>query len=172
MRFEDYKRAFSQEAIGRYDIAPVYADIHLFTHLVEDLAAPFVQQKIDKVVAIDSLGFVLGTAVALRLKKGIILARKEGGIPISNSLKIQRSFVDYTGAEKKLELNRRLILENENLLIVDDWVEAGSQVRAVISMIEELGARVAGISCIGSDRNEKTEDLFTQYNLKSIGVNV
>ena len=38
-------------------------------------------------------------------------------------------------------------------------------------MIEKLGGNIVGISSIGSDRNEKTEELFNKYQLKSIGIN-
>ena len=157
---------------GRYDISPIYSIPKIFNQLIDDIISLHKGRKIDKVIAIDSVGFVLGTAVALKMNCGLILARKEGKIPLSKDMLIVKSFVDYTGRKKALEVNRSLIEKDSKYLIVDDWVETGAQAQSIIDMIEEMGGFVVGISSVGSDRNSKTEKLFEKYNLKSIGINV
>lgn len=172
MKFEEYKIKFSPNSVGKYDITPIYVDYTLFESLIHDLSAPFTNVEIDKIVGIDALGFILSTAISFQLMKGLVLVRKEGKIPIPDLEKVSRTFIDYSNNEKKLELNKSLIAKNDKILIVDDWVETGLQVKAVISMIEELGAQVVGISCVGADRNSKTEELFEKYNLRALGTNV
>ncbi len=172
MDFNYYKKYFTEESIGRYDMSPLYADPSIFNNLVEDIISPFKNFEIDKIVAIDATGFIIGSAVSVKLQKGLILIRKGGKIPISNDKKLISNFIDYTGKKKSLELDMSMIKKDENYLIIDDWVETGTQVKSTINMIEKLGGNVIGISSIGSDRNEKTEMLFNKYNLFSIGVNV
>lgn len=172
MDFTFYKENFTKGSIGRYDMAPLYANPSLFNKLVEDIIAPFKNETIDNIIALDATGFILGASTATVLNKGLILIRKGGKIPLEKNRKIHKEFVDYTGETKSLEIDKSMISRNKKYLIIDDWVETGSQVRAAIAMIEELGGIVIGISCIGSDRNEKTEELFVNYNLTSIGVNV
>ncbi|SOE23815.1 adenine phosphoribosyltransferase [Spirosomataceae bacterium TFI 002] len=172
MDFSYYKKYFSNGNIGRYDIAPIYADSALFKTMVVDIISPFKNIAVDKIVAIDASGFILGTAISQHLKKGLILVRKGGKIPLDYKRKLTTEFTDYTGNLKSLELAIEMIQKGENYLIIDDWIETGSQVKAAINMIEELGGNVVGISTIGADRNELTEELFDKYNLKSIGINV
>lgn len=172
MDFNYYKQYFTEGSIGRYDMAPLYADPEIFNSLVEDLLSPFDIESIDKIVALDATGFIVGASASAKLNKGLILIRKGGKIPLSGDRKLVKEFVDYTGEKKSLELDISMIRKGEKYLIIDDWVETGSQVKAAISMIEDLGGKVIGISSIGSDRNEKTERLFRDYQLKSIGVNV
>ena len=172
MNFNYYREYFSRDSIGRYDMAPLYADPTVFSKLIEDIISPFNIDDINKVVAIDATGFILGASVSTTLRKGLVLVRKGGKIPLGSERIARRDFIDYTGKTKSLEIDRDMINKNENVLIVDDWVETGSQAKAAISMIEELGGNILGISSIGSDRNEKTEELFEKYNLNSIGVDV
>jgi adenine phosphoribosyltransferase len=152
MLFEEYKILFSPNSIGRYDIAPIFTNIDVFEH--------------------EALGFIIGSSISIRLHKGLVLIRKAGKIPLSNDTIIKRQIIDYSGNSKTLELNKNLIRPNDCILLVDDWVETGTQIKATISMIEELGAKIIGVSCIGADKNEDTQVLFEQYNLHSIGVNV
>lgn len=172
MNFEYYKKYFTKGTIGKYDMAPLYSDPIIFKELVEDIVMPFKNESIDKIVALDALGFILGAYVSARLNKGLIIIRKGRKIPIDIKRKISREFIDYSGSEKTLELDKDMIIKDENYLIIDDWIETGSQVKAAIEMIEYLGGNVVGISTIGSDRNKNTEELFIKYNLKSIGLNV
>jgi adenine phosphoribosyltransferase len=153
-------------------MSPLYADPAIFSNLIEDIISPFRRSKIDKIVALDATGFIIGSAASFKLQKGLILIRKGGEIPIHSDRKVITNFIDYTGKEKSLEIDISMITKDENYLIIDDWVGTGTQVKATINMIEKLGGNVIGISSIGSDRNEKTEILFQRYNLSSIGVNV
>lgn len=172
MEFEYYKNYFTKDSIGRYDMAPLYSDPFIFNKLIVDLITPFKNSKIDKIITLDATGFIIGSAVSIKLNKGLILIRKGGKIPIGLERKLVSNFIDYTGKTKSLEIDKSMIKTNENYLIIDDWVETGTQVKVTIEMIEKLGGNIIGISSIGSDRNEKTEILFTKYSLKSIGVNV
>jgi adenine phosphoribosyltransferase len=171
MKIDKYKDKFSKDSIGRYDIAPVFLNYELFNSLIDDLSIPFLEKKINKIVCIDAIGFILGSAIAIKMKKGLVLIRKEGKIPLVQNNLLKRSFNDYSKSEKVLEINRHSLMPNENVLLVDDWIETGSQMKAVISMLEELKVNIIGITCIGIDKNEKTEELFNKYDVKALGIN-
>jgi adenine phosphoribosyltransferase len=172
MQFNDYKQYFSTKSIGRYDVTPIFSNIKVFKTLINDLIIPFTNENIDKIVCIDAIGFIIGSAISISMNKGLILVRKEGKLPIEDHNLIKRIFIDYSGKQKTIEMNKWILKPNENVLLIDDWIETGSQMHAVISMMHELKTNIIGISVIGSDRNEQTESLFTQYNLHSIGINV
>lgn len=172
MDFNYYKKYFTEGSIGRYDMAPLYADPFIFKKLISDIIIPFKDIKIDKIAAIDATGFILGSAVAVTLDLGLILIRKGGKIPLGIDRKEQRDFIDYSGNKKILELDSNMIKRGEKVLLIDDWIETGAGAKASISLIEALGGIIVGIGTIGSDRNKNTENLFLNYNLHSIGINV
>lgn len=150
---------------NRNDVTPLFADRDAFSSLIADLAQPFVTAGLDAVLAIDALGFILGTAVAERLGVGLIPVRKGGKLPIEAE---RLDFVDYTGRTKALELRPDAIQEGMRLLVVDEWVETGAQVTAAIALAERQGGSIAGIATICMDENEKTSPLREAYRVHSI----
>jgi adenine phosphoribosyltransferase len=150
----------------RYDVTPLFADYDAFSAVVNDLVAPFVDVEIDLVAGIDALGFILGTAVAMRLQKGFLAIRKGGKLPV----KVNRvEFVDYTGQQKALEIRTNGLNPGTNVLLVDEWVETGAQLKAAIELVEMQNGRVAGIATINMDVNKTTQLLQQQYLVVAVG---
>jgi adenine phosphoribosyltransferase len=162
----DYLRLINTDTPGsRCDVTPLFADPEAFKVLVEDLAQPFQGQAIDRVAGIDALGFILGTAVALRLGKGFVPIRKGGKLPVQVE---QAEFVDYTGERKVLEMRQGSVQPGERILLVDDWIETSAQVQAAESLIERQDGRVAGITAINIDDNPDSRVLLAKYPCHSV----
>ena len=149
----------------RWDVTPLFADRESFTALVEDLVAPFRNADIDIVVAIDALGFILGTAVANVLGVGLAPARKSGKLPVSA---VSVDFVDYSGTRKALEMRTDALRPGMGVLIVDEWIETGAQAAAAIHLVERLGARIVGIATINVDSNPRTDAIRAAYRVHSV----
>jgi adenine phosphoribosyltransferase len=141
----------------RYDVTPLFADYEAFTALVEDLSRSFTASDFDVVAGIDALGFILGTALALHFQKGFVPIRKGGKLPVEVDT---CTFIDYTGHEKSLELRADAIKRGTRVLVVDEWIETGAQVKAAIQLIEGQGGVIAGIAAINIDDNEATRPLL------------
>ena len=60
--------------------------------------------------------------------------------------------------------------KGDKILIVDEWIETGTQMKASIKLIEELGGIIIGISTLCSHKNKQTQILFEKYNLKAIRI--
>jgi adenine phosphoribosyltransferase len=133
---------------SRCDVTPLFADPQAFSRLLDDLTRQLAGTEFDQVAAVDALGFILGTALALRTGKGLFAVRKGGKLPVRADA---AEFVDYTGRSKSLELRRDAVVPGTRVLLVDDWVETGAQVRAAISLIERRGGAVAGVASINID---------------------
>jgi len=161
-----YLRKIDTDTDGnRNDVTPLFADRDGFKQLVVDLAQPFEHVGIDAVVAIDALGFILGTAIAEHLDIGLVPARKGGKLPVVCE---RVEFVDYTAEPKALEMRRDALRPGMNVLVVDEWVETGAQVTAAIVLVEKLGALVAGIATICMDRNPATEELRSKHTVHTV----
>jgi len=145
---------------GRYDVTPIFTDYSAFTHLVADLVAPFQDMAIEYVAGIDALGFILGTAVALRLAVGFLPIRKAGKIPVST---YSVSFVDYTRQHKALEIRPGVLPPGSRVLLVDDWIETAAQINAAIQLIHQVHSTVVGITTVHIDANAATHRLRATY---------
>jgi adenine phosphoribosyltransferase len=162
----DYLQLINADTKGpRCDVTPLFADYAAFAQLIQDLSLPLKQLDFDYVAGIDALGFILGTAVALHFKVGFLAIRKGGKLPVKTD---QVCFVDYTGQKKSLELQHAAIRPGAKVVLVDEWIETGSQVRAAIDLIERQGGIVVGIATINVDENENTRLLLKEYDCYAV----
>lgn len=158
---KDYLKLIDVHTSGpRYDVTPLFADHEAFSALIEDVCRQFEAGDIDFIAGIDALGFIMGTAVAARMKKGIIAIRKGDKLPVD----VHRvAFTDYSGTQKSLEVRMDVIHPGARVLLVDEWIETGSQVTAAVGLIESQGGVIAGIATINIDDNERTRKLKETY---------
>jgi adenine phosphoribosyltransferase len=147
---------------NRYDVTPLFSNYDGFNALVNDLVEQVPDDDVDIVACIDALGFVLGTAIAQKLKVGILTIRKGGKLPVITDVV---GFTDYTGLEKQLEIRQDILCEGMKVLIVDEWIETGAQIGASIRLIEAQGASVAGIVTIKMDDNKNTQNIKSKYKV-------
>jgi adenine phosphoribosyltransferase len=169
-KMKDFLKLIDTETDGpRCDVTPLFADPQAFEALVTDLCAPFFDREIDYVAGIDALGFILGTAMAMRLQKGFIPIRKGGKLPVAVS---RAEFMDYSGEAKTLELRQGSIQAGERVLVVDEWVETGAQVQAAVDLIEGAGGCVAGIVAINMDDTPLVRRLRERYMCQAVWMDM
>jgi len=107
--------------------------LDLMTVLCGDLAA-------DKVVAMESRGFILGGALADRLGAGFVPVRKPGKLPC----KTRRATFELEYGTDTLEMHEDAVGPADRVLVVDDVIATGGTARAVGDLCEALGASVSG----------------------------
>ena len=144
----------------RNDVLPLFQDYPSFSALVKDLATLVGSCEFKYVAGIDALGFILGTALAMHFGVGFVAIRKSGKLP-KNANRVE--FVDYTGTLKGLELAPGTLSQGDSVLLVDEWIETGAQVRVAAQLIEAQGAKVAAVTSIAMERNDRTQDLFEKF---------
>ena len=132
---------------GHADVLSLFADGAFLRRAAEALASPFESVRVDKVVGVEARGFILGTAVALQLDAGFVAIRKRGAIHPGPKATV-RANPDWRGKRPELALQRQAITANDRVLLVDDWIETGSQAQAARQLIEECGGRWAGLSVL------------------------
>jgi adenine phosphoribosyltransferase len=134
------------DAEGLGNMWPVFYDSALFARVIDELAAPF-EGAVDKVVGIESRGFVLGAAVASRLRVGFVAIRKADGLYPGETFTAFTSS-DYRGRQHTFRLQRAAIATDDRIGLVDDWFETGSQGMIARQLVEQAGARYVGASII------------------------
>ncbi len=153
------------EGKGRNDLTPLFRDPQAFGAAVKDMVEPFRDKGITVVAGLDALGFVFGSAIAQELNVGLVLMRKAGKVPVEFE---SIDFTDYSGQAKKFEVAKSAIQENDVALIVDEWSETGSQLKAGISLLERMGAKVVGAACFNMDTKVTADPFLTKYQLHSL----
>jgi adenine phosphoribosyltransferase len=165
---DDYLQHIDFAATTKLDFTPLFTDPKVFRSLILDLCRPFRAANIDKVACPESMGFILGSAVAAELKLGLIPIRKAGKLPNIKRNVVRQRFVDYTGGASGFEVNKALIAQGDRILLIDDWVETGGQLRGLTKLLEKRGAVVTGISVLGFNTAGTSGALRDRYTLASI----
>lgn len=156
---------FPKPGIMFKDITPLLLDPGRFRRALELMAAPFGGSKVQRVVSIESRGFLLGAPIALLLEAGLVPIRKPGKLPAA------RGRVEYTleyGTDA-LEMHRDAVGQGDRVLIVDDVLATGGTAEAAAKLVRAHGAQVVGFTFLieldflkGRERlrNERVEALL------------
>ena len=133
---------FPKQGILYYDITTLLRDPVGLREVLDGLTEPFRDQQIDLVVGIESRGFILGAAVADRLRAGFVPARKPGKLPAGT---IQQSY-DLEYGSDALEIHQDAIEQGQRVLIVDDLLATGGTARAARDLVSKTGGDIAGMA--------------------------
>ncbi|MBQ9003277.1 MAG: adenine phosphoribosyltransferase [Eggerthellaceae bacterium] len=126
------------------DITPLLADADGFAAVVRDLAEPFRNAGVTKVVGAEARGFMVGAPVARELNAGFVPARKPGKLPRETAE--QEYDLEYGTATLQVHLDA--LVPGDKVLVVDDLIATGGTMVAQIKLIESLGAELVGIGCL------------------------
>ena len=135
---------FPKPGILFYDITTLLQHPLALRMAVDRFVWLFAAKRIDKVVGIESRGFMFGPIVAYDLNAGFVPVRKPGKLPYE---KIRESY-DLEYGTDSLEMHKDAIQPGEHVLIVDDLVATGGTALATARMVESLGGKVAGFGFI------------------------
>ncbi|MBI2581899.1 hypothetical protein HYV87_02075 [Candidatus Woesearchaeota archaeon] len=138
-------------------------DKKVYQKTIEELVKPFKKLGINKVVAIDMKGLMYGPVIANKLKVALVPILKGGKIK-NRQKALVKDFIDYSGKNKSIEMFKSSIKKGDKVLLVDDWFDSGNTGKAAITLIEELGGKVKGISVIFNQLNPRQEKFFKRYN--------
>ncbi|HZP44150.1 MAG TPA: adenine phosphoribosyltransferase [Candidatus Binataceae bacterium] len=134
---------FPQPGILFRDITPLLADPHGLAAVVDQVAEPWLG-KVDRVLGIESRGFIIGAPVAYRLGVGLSIARKPGKLPFNT---VAESYeLEYGRAE--LHMHEDNLAGASRVLIVDDLLATGGTAMAAVRLAQKLGGEVAGCAFV------------------------
>ncbi|MCS6789911.1 MAG: adenine phosphoribosyltransferase [Bacteroidia bacterium] len=135
---------FPQPGVLFKDITPLFLKPRLVERCVEELSRHFRVRDVNKVIGIESRGFLLGPMIAQQLGAGFAIVRKKGKLPeISGSVSYELEYGTAT-----IEIAKDAILPGDRVLIHDDLLATGGTARATAQLVQQLGAEVAGFAFI------------------------
>jgi adenine phosphoribosyltransferase len=132
---------FPKPGILFYDITTLLKDPQAFAAIADELVAYYGEQRVAKVVGIESRGFIYGGILAQRLKAGFVPVRKPGKLP-ADCFEVKYS-LEY--GSNSLAVHRDAISMGERVLIVDDLLATGGTAAATVSLVRQLGGEIVGL---------------------------
>jgi adenine phosphoribosyltransferase len=126
------------------DITTLLRDRRAFEITIELLSAPWLELKIDKVAGIEARGFILGGAVAHRLKCGFVPIRKRGKLP-HETVRVAYS-LEY-GVDE-MEMHKDAIEPDERVLLLDDLIATGGTAIAAGQLLKSAGASLVSAAFV------------------------
>jgi adenine phosphoribosyltransferase len=153
---------FPKPGILFRDVTTLLMDPWGLRRTVDALAEHFLSHKIDKVVGIESRGFIVGAPVALSLNCGLVLARKKGKLPGA----VAEMEYDLEYGKDCIQIHNDAIRPGERCLIIDDLLATGGTANATANLVEKLGGKVAGIGFIINLPDLHGAEKLARYDLK------
>lgn len=141
MSLEKYIRDiqdFPKEGIMFKDITPLLNDAQARKKSLDLLVSAVSNQRIDKVIGVESRGFFFGTLLAQELNAGFIPVRKPNKLPYET---ISVTY-DLEYGTDTLEIHADAIQKGDRILIHDDVLATGGTARAVCELVERLGGEI------------------------------
>ena len=135
---------FPKKGINFRDVTTLYKSAECMKIMTDELYQIYQDKGITKIVGIESRGFVMAAALAVRLGAGVVLARKPGKLP---STVIKESFSKEYGIDT-IEMHIDSINENDVVLIHDDLLATGGTAKAAYKLVEHFHPKKVYINII------------------------
>jgi adenine phosphoribosyltransferase len=133
---------FPRPGILFYDITTLLKNGRAFRAVLNELAARYRGKRIEKIIGIESRGFILGGPLADRIGAGFVPVRKPGKLP-ADSFEVKYN-LEY--GSNLLAIHRDAVQKGERVLIVDDLLATGGTAAATVHLLRQLGAEIVGIA--------------------------
>lgn len=155
---------FPKKGVLFRDFSPILKDPSALSYILDEFSKYFHPKDIDLFAGIESRGFLLACAMAIRYNKGMIMVRKAGKLP-GKTTKLSYS-IEY--GKDTIEIQKNSIEEGQRVLICDDLLATGGTAKASAKLIEKVGGKVAGFAFIIELTELKGKKGIEKYNVKSL----
>ena len=139
-------------------------DTKLMDSIGEEFANYFKVKNITKVVTIESSGIAPAYAAALKLEVPLVIFKKQSSAILDTETTIQTPVHSFTkNTDYVLMASKKYLSENDNILIIDDFLANGQAAMGAYRILKEADSSVAGVGIVieksFQDGRKKLEDL-------------
>ncbi|MCA9398700.1 MAG: adenine phosphoribosyltransferase [Candidatus Omnitrophica bacterium] len=155
---------FPKEGIIFKDITTLLQDGEAFKKSIDMLAKKFRKESIDYVVGVEARGFIFGAPLAYKLGCGFVPVRKKGKLPHkTKSITYELEYGTDT-----LEMHEDALSKTSRVLVVDDLLATGGTIKAVIDLIKQQKADIAGVAFLVELKFLKGKDKLKDVEVYSV----
>ena len=116
------------------DVTTLFKNPECIKLITDEMYELYKDKGITKIVGIESRGFVMSSALAIRLGAGIVLCRKPGKLPCET---VQESYQKEYGTDT-IEIHKDAINENDVILLHDDLLATGGTMKAACDLVKKF----------------------------------
>jgi adenine phosphoribosyltransferase len=135
---------FPKPGIQFIDITTLINHTAAFEWTIQELMKPFEGREIDKIVAVESRGFIFGAPMALRMNAGLCLVRKPNKLPADT---YQHTY-DLEYGSDAVEIHKDAIEPGQRVLVVDDLLATGGTLEATVKLLDNFDCKVEAVSTV------------------------
>jgi len=128
---------FPQKGINFRDVTTLFKNAECLRIMVDELYEIYKDKGITKIVGIESRGFVLASALAVRLGAGVVLCRKPGKLPAET---VQESYTKEYGTDT-IEIHKDAISSEDVVLLHDDLLATGGTMKAAYNLVKKFNPK-------------------------------
>lgn len=155
---------FPKPGVVFKDITPLLNNPLALKKASEALLGFTANMKIDKVVGVDSRGFIFAPLLAEKLGAGFVPVRKSGKLPYNT---ISESY-DLEYGKATVEIHEDAIKKGEKVLLHDDVLATGGTASAVCKLVESLGGEVVQCNFLIELTFLKGADKLNGYQIEAL----
>ena len=155
---------FPKPGILFYDITTLLKDPASYRESIDLMVEPYLDEKIDAIVGMESRGFIFSGPIAYKLDAGFIPVRKLGKLP-AETITVEYA-LEY--GSNTLEIHRDAIAPGQRVLIVDDLLATGGTVRGTIELVERLKGEIVGLAFLVELSALKGRERLSGYKTTSV----
>lgn len=155
---------FPKSGINFYDITTLLKHPGGLRTTIDEFARLFHGRVFDKVVGIESRGFLFGPQLAYQFHAGFVPVRKPGKLPADTA---EESYELEYGTDT-LEMHRDAVEPGEQVLIVDDVIATGGTAEATARLVESCGGTVAGFGFVVELSFLNGRERLEDYDIQSL----
>lgn len=141
---------FPIKGINFRDVTTLFKNPECLREITEELYEIYKDKGITKIVGIESRGFVMSSALAVRLGAGVVLCRKPGKLPCDT---IQKTYTKEYG-EDTIEIHKDAITEDDVVLLHDDLLATGGTMKAAYDLVKEFHPKAIYVNFLIELANE------------------
>ena len=138
------------------DVTSLFKKPECMQELSNALYELYKDKGITKVVGIESRGFVMGAALAVKLNAGFVPIRKPGKLPAET---ISETYGKEYGSDT-IEIHKDAIDENDVVLIHDDLLATGGTMLAAYHLVQKLNPKKVMINFLIELEGLKGREIF------------
>ena len=135
---------FPKPGIQFYDISTLLQHAEAWRSTIDRMAEAIAKYKPERLIGIESRGFLVAAPLAIRLNCGFTMVRKQNKLPGET---VQHTY-DLEYGTDTVEIQADAIMPGQRVVVVDDLLATGGTMAAAISLLHKVGADVLAAACI------------------------
>ncbi|GAA6112637.1 xanthine phosphoribosyltransferase [Apilactobacillus apinorum] len=140
-------------------------DPKLMAEMGKEFAKLFANDNITRIVTVESSGIAPAVMAGLYMDVPVVFARKHKSLTLTDDVYTSEVFSYTKQTSNKISIDKRFIKENDNLLIIDDFLANGQAVQGLLDIAKQANVDVNGIGIVIEKTYQKGHDLIAESGI-------